>query len=608
MRVLATLAATACFLAIGFLTATPATATSYDDSVDAPPWVFVYYKPSPIVLEIAAFDDDYDTATVTDVEILDFNVDGQNDIAVAWYATRYDDLSESRRALSVFVGNGDAFELAETIELYVFDAEEPAFSTFLYGTGDIGVGDFDGDGDQDLAVTAFFGDEMWLIENLGAGAYAKFAKYPYGFNSPTNHITPPELVGTDLDGDGRDELIYLCDPILYIDGEALHFWDTVSTVANMFRTITWEAPADRPYTQWTRAMAVGDFDGDGAVDLAYSGSINPPLEHESAFIILYGFDPGAGAFWWHAEYPSVLCSDIVAVPTGPGCPDGLAVTALDGNVMQWWAHDCEGDVDLTKVFQVSGYPTYSPNRGMTAVTADVDGDGDLDLVTKHKLGDGWNQNQINVALHFPAEQRWRLVKPTPINTTGFTNHQYNEILRPRNLAAGDLVGNTLPEVVAGFAARESLPDYRDDRAFTLEIAIWLNSCLGDASRDGKTTQADANVVAAAQGLCADDEGFPPDADLDKSGCIDDADLALVATDIGCTCWRVQTVGDCNCDGIINLKDINAFYVALAGETTYYAAFPACNWYNADANADGWVNVQDVNPFIQLIEDSQWWEG
>jgi hypothetical protein len=60
-------------------------------------------------------------------------------------------------------------------------------------------------------------------------------------------------------------------------------------------------------------------------------------------------------------------------------------------------------------------------------------------------------------------------------------------------------------------------------------------------------------------------------------------------------------GDMNCDGVVDLKDINPFVAALSsGEAVYYGAYPDCNFYNADANYDGTVDIRDLNPFVQLL--------
>ncbi len=52
-------------------------------------------------------------------------------------------------------------------------------------------------------------------------------------------------------------------------------------------------------------------------------------------------------------------------------------------------------------------------------------------------------------------------------------------------------------------------------------------------------------------------------------------------------------GDCNCDGVINFGDINAFVAVLNGA-------PPCNFDNCDINGDGLINFGDINPFVALL--------
>ncbi|TWT40448.1 hypothetical protein RAS1_41580 [Phycisphaerae bacterium RAS1] len=60
------------------------------------------------------------------------------------------------------------------------------------------------------------------------------------------------------------------------------------------------------------------------------------------------------------------------------------------------------------------------------------------------------------------------------------------------------------------------------------------------------------------------------------------------------------VGDCNCDGAVNVLDINAFVLAIIDAAAYAAQFPNCSALLADVNADGAADILDINPFVQLL--------
>ena len=61
-----------------------------------------------------------------------------------------------------------------------------------------------------------------------------------------------------------------------------------------------------------------------------------------------------------------------------------------------------------------------------------------------------------------------------------------------------------------------------------------------------------------------------------------------------------TVGDLNCDGVVNLLDIDPFVLALTDPGAYEAAFPGCHLELADCSGDGQVNLFDVDSFMELL--------
>jgi len=60
------------------------------------------------------------------------------------------------------------------------------------------------------------------------------------------------------------------------------------------------------------------------------------------------------------------------------------------------------------------------------------------------------------------------------------------------------------------------------------------------------------------------------------------------------------LGDVNCDGSINVFDIDPFVLALVDPAAYATAHPGCRIDNADCNGDGDVNVFDIDPFVWLL--------
>jgi parallel beta-helix repeat protein/predicted outer membrane repeat protein len=59
-------------------------------------------------------------------------------------------------------------------------------------------------------------------------------------------------------------------------------------------------------------------------------------------------------------------------------------------------------------------------------------------------------------------------------------------------------------------------------------------------------------------------------------------------------------GDANCDGVVDLDDINPFVTALVSQASYEARYPGCPWLNGDTNGDGSVDFDDINPFVKCL--------
>jgi hypothetical protein len=73
-----------------------------------------------------------------------------------------------------------------------------------------------------------------------------------------------------------------------------------------------------------------------------------------------------------------------------------------------------------------------------------------------------------------------------------------------------------------------------------------------------------------------------------------------ATDAHFTTAASTRRGDCNCDGAVNVFDIDPFVLALTNPAAYALAYPSCDILSADINGDGVVNAFDIDPFVLLL--------
>jgi hypothetical protein len=156
--------------------------------------------------------------------------------------------------------------------------------------------------------------------------------------------------------------------------------------------------------------------------------------------------------------------------------------------------------------------------------------------------------------------------------------------------AGAPVGD--PPIAYGFSRR-----VRNDMPFVIELPATIDDAIA-LTYDIVTPPAQAEVVPATgpYRLMRPAPGATgPDAFtfrvLSDAGDSDEVTVSLKYA------WQL---GDLNCDGEVDLSDINPFVLAMLGADTYYAAFPGCDWLNADINGDGSVDLKDINPFVLLL--------
>jgi hypothetical protein len=193
----------------------------------------------------------------------DFNRDGKLDIAVANYGSG---------TVSILQGNGDgSFGTATTYAVGPLPTS-------------ITVGDFNGDGKLDLAVANYSSGEVSILLGNGDGTFLASVNYATG---DTGAISV--AVG-DFNGDGRLDL-------------------AVATVSNAYTSIllgngngTFGAatlyPVGNHRTNSPNFVAIGDFNGDGKLDIAVSHK-QPDTNNANNVVtsyivsILYGIGNGA---------------------------------------------------------------------------------------------------------------------------------------------------------------------------------------------------------------------------------------------------------------------------------------------------------------------------
>jgi len=176
-----------------------------------------------------------------DVAVGDFNGDKKLDLVV---------INETDNNASVLLGNGDGTFQAQVA--YPIVAGGNPLSVV--------VGDFNGDGTPDLAVADYQSQQVSILLGKGDGSFQTAKEYPTGAN-------PSSVVLGDFNGDGKLDVALASTPLGSSPG------NLVSVLLGNGDG-TFQAPSVYGTGSQAYSAAVGDFNGDGAVDIAVANGIS----------------------------------------------------------------------------------------------------------------------------------------------------------------------------------------------------------------------------------------------------------------------------------------------------------------------------------------------
>ncbi|MEA5576630.1 FG-GAP-like repeat-containing protein [Anabaena sp. UHCC 0451] len=299
------------------------------------------------------------------VAVGDFNGDSIPDLVVA----NAGDLNPASKTVTVLIGDGVGGFTASTV---------PVGSTF--NPINVFVGDFDGDGDDDIATANFDLPELILnpantspasdisiLLNNGSGSFSAAAGSPFAVPDGLSAIA----LG-DFNNDG----------ILDVAAGALDNDDVSVYLGDQFGPLGTFDPTPFTYTigRTTRSLDLGDLNGDGFRDLALvrSGDPNVYIRFGTGTDLLSGapiFDPTETSFAVGAQPRSVKIVDI----NGDGDLDLVVANSADDNISVLL-----GNGDGT----FGAATNYDVGNGSRAVAvADLDGNSSPDIVVANELDD-----------------------------------------------------------------------------------------------------------------------------------------------------------------------------------------------------------------------------
>ena len=297
------------------------------------------------------------------VAIGDLDGDGQLDLAVANYTGST--VSVFRNTCVSGVINASSF--AAKID-------------FATGTNPVtlAIGDLDGDGKPDLVTANQNGNSLSLLRNTSASGTINSSSFAAGVDlAMLTGSTPRSVAIGDLDGDGKPDLA-----VSNLGVDAVSVFRNTSS-QGIINTGSFAAQVNfaTPASSFSTCVAIGDLDGDGKPDLAVSNSYSITV---ASAVSIFRNTSSSGSittasFAAKVDLFATTSASSVAFGDldGDGKPD-LVVTPIYGAVSV--CRNVSSSGVITSASFATNVDFTVGNTKLNVVIGDMDGDGRPDIV------------------------------------------------------------------------------------------------------------------------------------------------------------------------------------------------------------------------------------
>jgi hypothetical protein len=371
------------------------------------------------------------------------------------------------------------------------------------------MADLNGDGLEDLCVSAATSDQVWVHTGNGDGTIGRVQSLASG-------SYPLVVAISDVNGDGVPDLVTGSNGTNEV-------WVFRGLSGGGYVTSQFETSA------FVTQLATGDVDGDGDVDLVachYSSSFVTVLYNDGTGVFTYALDFTTGGPSWSlaiADFNRDGALDISTASRLPAAGEQSRVSIL--------LNDGRGDFS-----DLSQYP-LSHNYSETLGVTDLDGDGSIDLISGGLGGSPALSATLSI-LRGNGDGSFAAAVSVPA------------VGRPSNLRIGDLDGDGVEDIVQGSVDGNSIGVYFGVRetilpSSVIPIAVGKGPrgvAVEDVNGDGVADIVTANCWSHTISLLlgAGDGTFPAQFEY----CVGNQPFGLAA-------------GDLNEDGLSDIAVANA---------------------------------------------------
>ncbi len=241
-------------------------------------------------------------------------------------------------------------------------------------TNGVVVGDLDGDGRSDIAVSFDFG--VFTFRNTSSVGALSFDTYTYvdatGTGGFMGYNSGGYLAIGDLDGDGKKDLA--TNSHGHNQVVVLRNISTTGTIS--FATKQLFAVGEAPTN-----VAIGDLDGDGKPELAVTNIGSSYTDTGSVSVLRNTSSTGSIAFAPGAIFQTGMSPSAVAIASMAGGtrPDLIISTFNGYNLSVLRNTSSTGSLS----FDTVSHPFYSGSQSSTVAVGDLDGDGKPDVAVSN---------------------------------------------------------------------------------------------------------------------------------------------------------------------------------------------------------------------------------